>query len=137
MPLAQLIGPLEAAQQIPQGRQHLVGQGIAHHRLEAAALLEHIAQAVAVWIEEHRALAQQQLQPGEHQAAAHFAQLGQGEGEVAGALALRRHHQPQLGAIEQQPRLHSGFTQQPLKTLLAGGPPEVLTAGALLVQGRQ
>ena len=57
--MAQLIGLLEAPQQIPQRRQHLIGQGIAHHRLEAAALFEHIAQAVAIGIEEHMALPQQ------------------------------------------------------------------------------
>ena len=59
LPLAQLIGLLEAPQQIPQRRQHLIGQGIAHHRLEAAAFFEHIAQAVAIGIEEHMALPQQ------------------------------------------------------------------------------
>ena len=61
VPLA-LGGPvrlLKAPQQMPQGCQHLVRQGIAHHGLEAAAGLQNISQPGAVRIEKHTALAQQ------------------------------------------------------------------------------
>ena len=57
MLLAQLISLLEAPQQIPQCGQHLISKGITDHGLEAAALLQHVAEPVAIGIQEHMALA--------------------------------------------------------------------------------
>ena len=56
---------------------------------------------------------------------------------MARALALRRHHQPQLGAVEQQSQLHLGFPQQPLEALLGGGPPALVATALAAVQLHQ
>ena len=118
MLLAQLIGLLKAPQQIPQRGQHLISQGIADHGLEAAALLEHVAEPVAIGIQEHMALAQEQIEAREHQPAAHFSQFAQPEGEMARAFTLGGHHQPQLAAVEQQTRFNARFPQQSLQPFL-------------------
>ena len=89
-----VVGGLEAAQQVVEGVQHLLGQPLAHLVLETPAVLQQRGKTLVARETQETGLAQQQPQCGHHGPAGGLDHVGHVQVEPAGALAAGRRDEP-------------------------------------------
>ena len=109
-----VVGGLEAAQQLVQRVQHLLGELLADLVLELAAALQERRQPFRARPGEQRVLPEQQAQRGADRPARGLDHVGDLEVEPARALAARRRDEPQRVAVEEEPSGDGAVAQQPL-----------------------
>ena len=119
--LAQVVGRLEAAQQLVQRGQHLLGQLGGDGVLVLAAVGEDGRQALLVRQREEPLGREQHVQGREDRPARHLGHGLHGEGQVPGRLAPRGVDEPQMRAVGEQADRHLGLAQQPLEAGLRAG----------------
>ena len=112
---------LEAAQQLVERVQHLLGEPLADLVLELAAVVEERGEALGAREAEEPRLAEQQPQRGRDRPARGLDHVRDAEVEPARALAARRGDEAQRAAVEEQARRHAGLAQQPLHPAVRRG----------------
>ncbi len=123
----QVIGGLEAAEQLVEGVQHLLRQPLAHRVLVAPAVVEERGEALVARQAQEAGLPEEEPERGHHGAAGGGDHVRHVQIEPAGALAARRGHEAERAAVEQQAGRDAGLAQQPLqpavrRNLQAAGP---------------
>ena len=124
MPL--VVGRLEAAEQLVERGQHLLGQLGRDEVLVLPALGQDGRQALLVREREEPLGGEQHLQGREDRPARHLGHGLHGEGQVARRLAPRGVDQAQVRAVGEQADRHLGLAQEPLETGLGAGLPAVV-----------
>ena len=124
------LGGIEAAQQLVQRAQHLLGERGRDRGLRLAALAQERRQAAVGGVGEQAEGVEQELEAAEHRPAGDGRERAQREGQIAGGLAARRIDEPQLGHVailavawivplgDQQAGEDAGLAQQPLEALM-------------------
>ena len=114
------MGGLEAAQQLVQRVQHLLGELLARPRSGTRGCRRAARRAArSRGRVSSRGCAEQQPQRGADRPACGLDHVGDLELEPARALAARRRDQPQRAAVEEQPGWDGGLAQQPLHRVRA------------------
>jgi hypothetical protein len=115
------VGGLEAAQQLVERVQHLLGQALAHLVLELAAVLEERRQALGARQAQEPRLAEEKPQRGRDRPARGLDHIRDAEVEPTGALTTRRREEPERAAVEEETRRDAGLAQQPLHAAVGRG----------------
>ena len=105
---------LEAAQELVEGVQHLLGQALADLVLELAAVFQQSGEALRARQGEEARLAEKQAHRGRDRPARGLDHVRDAEVEPTRAFAARRGDEPKRAAIEQKTRRHAGLAQEPL-----------------------
>jgi hypothetical protein len=134
--LGALVGGLEPAQEFVKGVEDLAGELGGDGALVFAAAGEQRGQAGCAGRRGGATLAQQHVQRGEDGPARHFGHVTDGEGEVAGVLAVRGVDEADLGAVGQQADGHAGFAEEALKPLRGRSGPGAFIGGGAGVEVR-
>ena len=129
--VALIVGRLEAAEQLVECGQHLLGQLGRDEVLILAAFGENRGQALLFRKGEEPFGREQHLQGGEDRPAGDFRHLPHVECRVAGGFALRGVDQPELRAVGQDADRHLRAAQQALESRLGAGLPSLGFVAAL------
>ena len=125
-----VVGRLEAAEQLIERGQHLLGQLGRDEVLVLPALGEDGRQALLVGEREEPLGGEQHLEGREDRPAGHLGHRLDRERQVARGLAARGVDEPQVRPVREQADRHLGLAQQPLEPgLRAGLPAMVLGVG--------
>jgi hypothetical protein len=108
------VGGLEAAQELIERVQDLLGQALADLVLELAAVLQQRRQTLRPRQTEQARLAQEQAERGGDRPPGGLHHVSDAEVQPAGALAARRREQAQRAPVAQQPGGHPALAQQAL-----------------------
>ena len=124
--MALVVGCLEAAEQLVERGQDLLGQLGRDEVLVLPALGEDGRQALLVGEREEPLGGEQHLKGGENRPARHFGHGLDGKGQVARGLTVGGVNQPQGDAVREQADRHLGLAQEPLETGLGAGLPAMV-----------
>ncbi len=132
-----VVGGLEAAHQLVEGVQNLLGEALRDLVLELAAVVEQRRQALRLRQGQQSSLLQQQAHCREDRSARGLHHVRDPEIEPARAFAARRRQQTQRPAVEQQPRRHPAAAQQSLHATVGRGlEPAPAACGAVEILAR-
>ena len=112
---------LEAAQELVERVQDLLGEALAHLVLVLAAVLEQGGEALRARQAQEPGLAEEQAHRGRDRPARGGEHVRDAEIEPAGAFAPRRGDEAKGGAVEEQPRGHPGVTQEAFHAAVGRG----------------
>ena len=115
------MGGLEAAQELVEGVQHLLGEAFRDLILESAAVLKQRGQALVARQVQQAMLAQEQPQRGADRPARGLRHVRDAEVQPARTLAARRGDQAQRAAVEEEACRHTSLAQQPFHAAVRRG----------------
>ena len=124
-----IVRRLEAAEQLEESREHLLGKFRGDGVLILSALCEQARQPLAVRQGEETIRAKEHEQGREHRPAGDIRHHGDGKRDVAGALTAGVVDEPQVRAVGEQADRHAGLAEQPLELRLRRGFPVLRIVG--------